>query len=174
MFFCAQKRFFTIKKHITRILDAYCTVKTERDRKKVNFCQKLQTLKKITPSSGENSSSNSCKNVTISKEKGEQWNCWFSLRLVIYMRHNSKKTMFSEHDIAHGPPWYSWYFPFIEQMNCSLNWYCPWAFLIFLILLILPSEQKMMKNRSISALLWALKKKKCWKIQYLECPVNGK
>ena len=56
MFFCAQKRFFTIKKHITRILDAYCTVKTERDRKKVNFCQKLQTLKKITPSSGENNS----------------------------------------------------------------------------------------------------------------------
>ena len=52
-----KKGFFTIKKHIARILDAYCTVKTERDRKKVNFCQKMQTLKKITPSSGENNSS---------------------------------------------------------------------------------------------------------------------
>ena len=56
-FFCLQKRFFTIKKHITRILDAYCSVKTEKVRKKVNFCQKMQTLKKITPSSGENNSS---------------------------------------------------------------------------------------------------------------------
>ena len=68
MFFCAQKRFFTIKKHIARILDAYCTVKTERDRKKVNFCQKLQTLKKITPSSGENNSKGGVSPLVVRRE----------------------------------------------------------------------------------------------------------